>query len=74
MAMLPKTASSAAAVKLRRAQEASQAMKDYEAARLAVRAKTERLRAERLAREATEPPAKKKEASAGKRVKVSKAK
>ena len=49
-------------------------MKDYEAARLAVRAKTERLRAERLAREATEPPAKKKEASAGKRVKVSKAK
>lgn len=72
MAMPPKTALSAAAVKLRRAQEASQAMKDYEAARLAVRAKTERLRAERLAREAEEPPAKK--AATGKRTKVSKAK
>lgn len=52
MAMMPKNLSSAAAVKARRAQEASQAMKDYEAERLAVRAKTERLRAERLVREA----------------------
>jgi hypothetical protein len=59
MAITPRNLSSAAAVKLRRAQEASQAMKDYEAQRLAVRAKTERLRAERLAREAASPPTKK---------------
>jgi len=74
MALGPKTAPSAAAVKLRRAQEASQAMKDYEAARLAIRAKTERLRAERLAREAADPPAKKKEPSITRRAKVSKTK
>lgn len=74
MASPPKSAPSAAAVKLRRAQEASQAMKDYEAQRLAVRAKTERLRAERLAREAAEPAAKKKETSAAKRVKAPKTK
>jgi hypothetical protein len=61
MVMSPKNLSSTAAVKLRRAQEASQAMKDYESERSAVRAKTERLRAERLARElATPPPAPKK--------------
>jgi hypothetical protein len=50
--MTTKNLSNAAAIKARRAQEASQAMKDYEANRLAIRAKTERLRAERLAREA----------------------
>jgi hypothetical protein len=44
---------------LRRAQEASQAMKDHDAERLATRAKTDRLRAERLAREALDPPKKK---------------
>jgi len=55
--MMPKNLSSAAAMKARRAQEASQAMKDYEAERLAVRAKTERLRAERLVREAANPAA-----------------
>jgi hypothetical protein len=49
-------------------------MKDYEAQRLAVRAKTERLRAERLAREAAEPAAKKKETPAGKRAKAPKTK
>ncbi len=60
MAMSPKNPSTAD-VKNRRAQEASQAMKDHEAERVAVRAKTERLRAERLAREATTPvPAPKK--------------
>jgi hypothetical protein len=32
-------------------------MKEYEAQRLAIRAKTERLRAERLVREALETPA-----------------
>jgi hypothetical protein len=58
--MMPKNLSNAAAMKARRAQEASQAMKDYEAERLAVRAKTERLRAERLVREAATPAAPKK--------------
>ena len=57
MAMPPRNPSNTAAIKMRRAQEASQAMKDHEAERLAVRAKTERLRAERLAREAATPPA-----------------
>ena len=59
MVTTPKTFTDAASAKVRRAQEASKAMKDYEAARLAVRAKTERLRAERLAREAANPPKKK---------------
>jgi hypothetical protein len=58
--MPPKDLSSAAALKLRKAQEASQAMKEHEAERQAVRAKTERLRAERLAREAAAPPPTKK--------------
>ncbi|MFA5958061.1 hypothetical protein [Hyphomicrobium sp.] len=57
MAIIPKNMTNAAAGKLRRAQEASQAMKDHEAERLATRAKTERLRAERLAREAATPVA-----------------
>lgn len=43
---------STAAMKQRRAQEATQAMKDYEAEKLAIRVKTQRLRTERLAREA----------------------
>jgi hypothetical protein len=50
---------SIAAMNTRRAQEATQAMKDYEAERTAIRAKTERLRAERLAREAVKTLAKK---------------
>ena len=50
---------SIAAMKTRRAQEATQAMKDYEAEPSAIRAKTERLRAERLAREAVKTLAKK---------------
>jgi hypothetical protein len=49
----------AAEMKLRRTREAAQAVKDYEANALAMRAKTERLRAERLAREAANPTAKK---------------
>jgi len=49
----------AAAMKERRAREAAQAMRDCEANRIAVRAKTERLRAARLAKEASDPPAKK---------------
>jgi hypothetical protein len=40
-----------------RAADGRQAMADYEAQAAAVRAKTERLRALRLAREATQPPA-----------------
>ena len=59
MAMPPKNVSNAAENNLRRAQEASQAMKEYEAERLAIRTKTDRLRAERLAREAENPPTKK---------------
>jgi hypothetical protein len=55
----PKVFIDSAGGKLRRTQVASKAMKDYEAARLAVRAKTERLRAERLAREAANPKTKK---------------
>lgn len=47
-----------AATKLRRDQDALQSMKDYETERRAVRAKTQRLRAERLAREAAIPPGK----------------
>jgi len=43
---------SAAAKKERRAQEAAQAMRDYKANRVAALAKTERLRAIRLAKEA----------------------
>jgi hypothetical protein len=59
MAITQKNMTTVAALKMRRAQEASQAMKDHDAERTAVRAKTERLRAERLAREAVEPPKKK---------------
>jgi hypothetical protein len=43
---------SAAAKKERRAREAAQAMRDYQANRVAILAKTERLRAIRLAKEA----------------------
>ena len=49
----------AAAMKERRAREAAQAMRDYEANRVAIRAKTERLRAVRLAKEASIPTSKK---------------
>jgi hypothetical protein len=59
MAVMARNPTNTAAMKLRRAQEASKAMKDYETERLAIRAKTERLRAERLAREAIDPPKKK---------------
>jgi hypothetical protein len=45
---------SAAALKERRAQDAAQAMRDHEAKRVAVLAKTARLRAIRLAKEAAE--------------------
>ena len=53
-------ASSAAAKKEQRAREAAQAMRDYEANRVAVLAKTERLRAIRLAKEAADAAPKKK--------------
>jgi hypothetical protein len=49
--------SSAAATKARkRAQEAAQAMQDYDAEKLALRANTARLRALRLAKEAGNAP------------------
>ncbi len=53
---------SAAALKERRARDAAQAMRDYEAKRVATLAKTARLRAIRLAKEAesSEPTPKKK--------------
>jgi len=52
-----------------RLNDAKQAMAEYEAAALATRAKTERLRALRLARDAATPPApaKKRKAAAGKK-------
>jgi hypothetical protein len=59
MAIMPRNPTNTAALKLHRAQEASQAMKEHEAERLAIRTKTERLRAERLTREAINPPKKK---------------
>jgi hypothetical protein len=43
--------------KAQRAEDGKKAMAEYEAEAIAVRAKTERLRALRLAREATLPPA-----------------
>lgn len=60
--------------KLQKANDAKQAMSDYEAAAAAVRANTERLRALRLARDAAQaaaaaaaPPTKKKAAAKGKK-------
>jgi hypothetical protein len=52
-----------------RQNDAKQAMAEYEAAALATRAKTERLRALRLARDAATPqaPAKKRKAAASKK-------
>jgi hypothetical protein len=49
----------AAELKIQRERDASQAMKEYHAERAATLAKTARLRAERLARAAEEPAAKK---------------
>ena len=43
--------------KLQRAQDAKKALSDYEIAAAEVRAKTARLRAQRLARDAAAPPA-----------------
>ena len=59
---------SAAAKKERRALEAAQAMRDYEATRVAIRAKTERLRAARLAKEVGDsaPQKKKRRVRSGK--------
>jgi hypothetical protein len=55
---------------IQRANDAKQAMADYEAAAAAIRAKTERLRALRLARDAANPPqapAKKRKSAADKK-------
>ena len=67
---------SAEARKLQQAADGKKAMLDYEAQAAALRAKTEKLRAMRLARDATEPsvPAKKKTSSAKKPAKTGKAK
>ncbi|HET6390239.1 hypothetical protein [Hyphomicrobium sp.] len=53
--------SRAAEAKLRRQREAVQALQERESERQAIQLKTQRLRAERLAREALEPPAPKKQ-------------
>jgi hypothetical protein len=58
--------------RLRQAEDGRNAMLDYEAEAAAIRAKTERLRALRLAREAAAPPPAKKPTK-GKAVKPSKA-
>jgi hypothetical protein len=66
-----KKAANAQFAKDQRQNDAKQAMAEYEAAALATRAKTERLRAMRLAREAATPPApaKKRKAATGKKAK-----
>ena len=55
--------------KTQRLDDAKQAVAEYEAAAAAIRAKTERLRAQRLARDAANPPApaKKRKAPAAKK-------
>lgn len=67
---------SADARKAQQAEDGKKAMLDYEAQAAALRAKTEKLRALRLARDAAEPPvpAKKKTSSAKKPAKAAKAK
>ena len=64
-----KKAANAQFAKDQRLTDAKQAMAEYEAAAIAIRAKTERLRALRLARDAADPPApaKKRKAAAGKK-------
>ena len=57
-----------AEAKLRRQREAIQAVQDRESERLAIQTKTQRLRAERLAREALEPPPAKKTRVAAKSI------
>jgi hypothetical protein len=59
--------------KAQRAQDGKNAMLEYEAEAIAVRARTERLRAQRLARDAALPPATAKAAAAPKK-KVNKGK
>lgn len=67
---------SAEARKMQQAEDGKKAMLDYEAQAAALRAKTEKLRAMRLARDAAEPPvpAKKKTSPVKKSAKASKAK
>ena len=64
-----KNGANAQFAKDQRLNDAKQAMAEYEAAAIATRAKTERLRALRLAREAATPPppAKKRKATAAKK-------
>jgi hypothetical protein len=57
MANDPKSPAEGAIAKAERQADGRKAMADYEAAAAAVRAKTERLRALRLARDAANPPA-----------------
>jgi hypothetical protein len=57
MASAPKNPTEAQALKAKREQDGKKAMAEYEANAEAVRAKTEKLRALRLARDAAMPPA-----------------
>jgi hypothetical protein len=58
--------------KLQQAEEGKKAMLDYEAEAIATRAKTEKLRALRLARDAAAPPAPAKKSPAKKAAKTAK--
>jgi hypothetical protein len=63
-----KNQANAQLAKTQRLDDAKQALAEYEAAALATRAKTERLRALRLARDAASPPqATKRKSAAGKK-------
>jgi hypothetical protein len=62
-----KTETHAQITKAQRAEEGKKAMSDYEADIVATRAKTERLRALRLARDAAAPPPAPKKAAAPKK-------
>jgi hypothetical protein len=64
-----KNEANAQSAKTQRLDDAKQAMADYEASAAAIRAKTERLRALRLARDAASPPppVKKRKAAAAKK-------
>ena len=65
MASPPKNPTEAQALKAKREADGKKAMAEYEANAEAVRAKTEKLRALRLARDAARPPAAPKAKSAG---------
>ena len=72
MANDPKSPAEGVIAKAERQADGKKAMADYEAAAEAVRAKTERLRALRLARDAANPPAAAKKTGSGRAAKSAK--